>query len=112
MRDNISDLANWPKTRGGEPIFKSTNEALLYAQLVFQEPDKQQDLCHYRVNTYKQLKAERERKKPNIDRIFGLAVRAQFFREAFMECLRIQDELHQVGGGQPNETDASARCDY
>lgn len=99
MRDNISDLARWPLTRGGEPIFKSTNEALLYAQLVFQEPDKQQDLCHYRVNTYKKLKAERERMKPNIDQVFALAVRAQFFREAFMECLRIKDENNKATGG-------------
>ena len=99
MRDNISNLASWPKRRSGEVIFKTTNEALLYAQLIFNEPDKQQELCHYRVNAYKKLKAERERKKPNLDKMFALAVRGQFFREAFMECQRIKDENSNPTGG-------------
>jgi hypothetical protein len=99
MRDNISDLANWPKTHGLQPILKSTNEAFLYAQLIYAEPDKQQDLCHYRVDTYKKLKAERERERPNINNMFALAVRAQFFREAFEECLRIKDENSKAIGG-------------
>lgn len=99
MRDNISDLVRWPKTRAGEPILKSTNEAFLYAQLISAEPDKQQDLCHYRVDTYKKLKAERKRLKPNINNMFALAVRAQFFREAFEECLRINDENSNTTGG-------------
>lgn len=99
MRDNISDLANWPKNLAGQPILQSTNEAFLYAQLIYAEPDKQQDLCHYRVDAYKKLKAERQRKHPNINNIFSLAVRAQFFREAFEECLRIKDENSKSTGG-------------
>lgn len=92
MRDNISDLANWPKRRNGQPFLNSTNESYLYAQLIYDNPPKKADLIIYRQEVYKQLKAERERKKPNLQTMMDKAVRAQFFRECLEECQRITDE--------------------
>ena len=92
MRDNISDLAMWPRRRNGQPIFKSTNEAFLYAQLIYDTPPKKADLIIYRQEVYKQLKVQRDRKKPNLQNMMDLAVRAQFYRECLEECHRIEEE--------------------
>lgn len=92
MRDNLSDLVNWPNRGNGQPILKSTNEAFLYAQLIYNDLRRQDDLVKYRQQVYKQLKVERERKKPNLQNMMDKAVRAQFFRECLEECQRIRDE--------------------
>jgi len=78
MRDVISDLANWPRRRNQEPIFQSTNEAYLYAQLIYDKPEKQTALTSYRENTYKQLSIERSKKKLNFNTMLDLTARAHF----------------------------------
>lgn len=93
MRDVISDLANWPRRRNQEPIFKSTNEAYLYAQLIFDKPEKQTGLTSYRENTYRQLALERSKKKPNFTTMIALAARAHFYRECLDEVDRIKKEV-------------------
>lgn len=92
MRHHISDLDNWPLNLIGWPIFTSTNEAMLYAQLIYDKPDKQQDLLHYREETYQELRWEREKKEPDLQVMMDLAVTGQFFRECFNECQRLKDE--------------------
>lgn len=98
MRETITDLANWPKRRDDQPILKSSNEALLYAQLVYDNLQKQQALANFRDQAYQKLRLERERKKPNPQRMMDLAVQAQLFRECFMHTLRILDEGLQPKG--------------
>lgn len=93
------DLANWPLNLIGWPILTSTNEAFLYAQLIYNDPDKQAHLVRYRQETYAELRRERDKKDPDLQHMMDLAVTAQFFREAFMECLRIQDENSNPTGG-------------
>ena len=99
MRETITDLANWPKSRNNHPILKSSNEALLYAQLVYDNPIKQGDLVIFRDEAYQMLRLERQRKKPNPQRMMDLAVKAQLFRECFMHTLRILDETAKPEGG-------------
>jgi len=92
MPPTISDLANWPKDRRGLPIFTSTHDALLYAQLVAHDKDRQELLSISREDIYIKLKHERHSKKPNLQRMMDLAVKAQFYRECLEECQRIKDE--------------------
>lgn len=92
MRDTISDLANWPRRRNGQPFLNSTNESFLYAQLIHDNPPKKADLIIYRQEVYKQLKVQRDRKKPNLQNMMDLAVRAQLYRECLQECHRIEEE--------------------
>lgn len=99
MRDVITDLANWPHRRSGQPILKSSNEALFYAQLVYNNPKKMDELVFYRKRIYQALRAEREKRSPNFQNMMDMAVRAQLFREAFMEAARIQDEISKTEGG-------------
>ena len=99
MRETMTDLANWPKSRDGNPIIRTSNEALLYAQLVYNDPVKQPDLATFREQAYEKLRVERERKKPNPQRMMDLAVKAQLFRECHVHTLRILDEGLQPKGG-------------
>lgn len=96
MKAIVSDLANWPVRKSNEPVFFCTNDALLYAQLIFDKQDKQDWLTICRSNAYAQLSIERKRQHPNYHRMMDLAVRAQFFREALQEVQRINDEGYDV----------------
>lgn len=96
MNDTPKDLASWPLNLIGWPIFTSTNDALLYAQLICYDPDKQDNLVRYRQETYQELKREREKKNPDLNHMMDLAVTAQFYREAYMEASRINGELRQI----------------
>ncbi len=96
MRYVISDLASWPRRRNHEPILKSTNEAYLYAQLIYNNLAKQTSLISYRDNTYYHLKRERVKKKPNFTVMIDLAARAHFYTECLDEVHRINSELHPI----------------
>jgi hypothetical protein len=92
MRTTITDLANWPVRRNGQPIFNSTQEAYLYAQLIWDDPKIIEDLSGYRSDTLVNLKYERSQKHPNLNTMMDLACRAQFFRECLEEVERIGKE--------------------
>lgn len=92
MSHILSDLANWPVRKNKEPILSSTHDAFLYAQLIYHRQDKQDWLTVCRSNAYIQLKAEREKEKPNPQRMMDLSVKAQLFRETLDEVQRINDE--------------------
>lgn len=101
----ITDLNSWPLDLVGWPVLKTTNEALLYAQLIYNDTHKQEHLPYYRKELYAQLKCEREKKEPDFDYMMDLAVRAQFYRECLEESQRIRLEKVNTPGGQPNDTD-------
>lgn len=92
MRDIISDLANWPRRINQEPIIKSTNEAYLYAQLIYDDQAKQNGLTSYRDATYKRLAEHRSKKIPNFTIMIDLASRAHFYKECLDEIQRIKEE--------------------
>jgi len=92
MKPTIKTLDNWPKLRNGQPVFHSTEEALLFAQLIFDKPDEQAKLQFYRDDCYIKLKHQRESKQPALNYMVTIAVRAQLFRECLEECQRINNE--------------------
>lgn len=81
-------IKHWPRTRGGELIFESSEDAVSYGSLVSNYRNKINNLKYLRSETYKQIALEKQRKAPDIQRIFDLAVKAQFFREAYDEAER------------------------
>lgn len=95
----ITDLNSWPLDLVGHPVLKTSNEAILYAQLIYNDTDKQAHLPHYRKEMHTELKREREKKEPNLDYMMDLAMRAQFYRECLEECQRIKDEKFNTPGG-------------
>lgn len=98
MTYKLTDLNSWPVTDNGQPILKSTNEAMFYAQLIYDRGDYQHVLSGYRALIYRQLKAMRESENPDLDYMMGLAVKAQFCRECLEECQRIKDEKFNTPG--------------
>jgi len=92
MEDKPKTLANWPLMENGQPLLKTTNQALLYAQLIYKREDKQKQLAVCRAGIYKPFYQERDKKDPDFDIMMGLAIRAQFYRECLEEVQRIKDE--------------------
>lgn len=88
----ITNLSTWPKDRRGLPIFTSSQDAFLYAQLIENNPDKQKMLILSRQDAYIKLRHERHSKQPNLQRMMDLAIRAQLYRECSEEVQRIKDE--------------------
>lgn len=90
----LTDLNSWPLRDNEEPIFQTSNDAIFYAQFIWDLPEKQKIMDGYRKRTYALLKFERQRAPQNWDRMMDLAVRAQFFRECLEECHRIRYQEH------------------
>lgn len=85
-------LGTWPLRRNGEPIFRTTNDAILYAQLVSHRTTAVDEMIAWREKAHRDLQRSRKRKYPSLDRLMVYATKAQFFRECAIEILRIQDE--------------------
>jgi len=88
----LSNLATWPTDRIGLPIFTSSRDAILYAQLIEGHPDKQKMLSISRQDLYIKLRHERHLNQPNLQRMMNLAIKAQLYRECLDELQRIKDE--------------------
>ena len=93
MRDfHAYTLDNWPRRRRGDLIFRTTEEAFYYANIVEDRASAYDLLSKWRANTYQEIKAARSKKPLNFDKLFDLAVRAQFYREAMEELSRLNQE--------------------
>jgi hypothetical protein len=93
MRDyHAFTLDSWPRRKRGDLIFTSTEEAFYYAYIVEDRVSAYDLLRKWRTNTYQDIKAAREKRVINFDRLFDLAVRAQFYREAMEEISRLNSE--------------------
>lgn len=92
----LATLDSWPKDRRGLPIFTNTQDALLYAQLIYRNPDKQKMLTVCLQDAYIKLRTERHSKQPNLHRMCDLSVKAQLYRECLEEAQRIKDEQFHV----------------
>jgi hypothetical protein len=93
MRDyHAFTLDSWPRRKRGDLIFTSTEEAFYYAHIVEDRVSAYDLLRKWRANTYFDIKFYREKKPIDFDRLFDLAVRAQFYREAMEEISRLNSE--------------------
>ena len=93
MRDfHAYTLENWPRRKQGDLIFTSTEEAFYYAYIVEDKHVAYNLLMKWRFNTYREIDALKKKKPLNFDRLFDLAVRAQFYREAMEEISRLNQE--------------------
>jgi hypothetical protein len=92
----IKKYGNWPRTKNGRPVFKSTEDANFYAQLIWDMDDEQKWLLICRDDLYVKLRHERERPEPNFQVMMNTACQAQFLRECVEECQRIKDEKFKV----------------
>lgn len=92
MRITITKPESWPRRRNGQPIFKTTQEAVFYANLITKDKKSVDEIDLYLKAARRQIKAEREKAQPNLDRMMELATKGQFYRECLDEVKRIRNE--------------------
>ena len=95
MRDFHTDLKLWPRRKNGEPIFRTTFEAIFYAQLAAKGGGHVKEMKAWREKAHRDLQHVRKDKSPNLDRLMEYAVKAQLFRECYEEIERINGEDKQ-----------------
>ena len=83
----------WPRNGRGEIIFTSTNEALYYAGIVEDKQAAYNFLKKWAMNAYQNFDYLRSKKPINYDRLFDLAARKQFYREAMEEIQRLNEGI-------------------
>jgi len=83
------NLSDWPRNGRGEVIFTSTNEALYYAGIVEDRLATYNFLKKWRLNARQNFDHLKALKGCSHDRLFDLAVKAQFYREAMEELERL-----------------------
>lgn len=108
MMKAISDIKMWPTTINGELELNSTHESFYLAHLIGDDPDVIRRISRARDNAYLSLRVEKAKLRPNYDKMFQLAVKAQLFRECLEEVVRIKrgyptrlDYDHFIATGQP-----------
>jgi len=99
MKTFANNFGNWPRTRGDEPIFTCTEDAIYYAHLCSDEPDEIDRLTRLRKGAYLRIAEQRGKREPNFQRMMDLAVKAQFYRECLEEIKRINDSKYDLKDG-------------
>ena len=90
MKQYCYNFANWPRTKGDEPIFTCTEQAIYYAHLCSHKPDEIDRLTRLRKGAYARIAEQRAKREPNYQRMMDLACKAQFYRECLEEIQRIE----------------------
>ena len=87
-----TDLKTWPRRKNGEPIFRTANDAIFYAQLASKRTKTIDEMKAWRAKAHRDLQHARENPIPILDKLMNYAVKAQFFRECYEEIERINGE--------------------
>ena len=86
-------VPTWLKTPNGRPCLTTTNDAIFYARLVY---DDDQAICELNI-CYAQLREKMkelsQKYEPDLDDMMEIAVQAQLFRECLDEVKRIKEEV-------------------
>lgn len=93
MTTDIKMFSEWPRNKDKSPIFLNTQEALLFAQLIWDKQAEMAMLDIHAKNCYLNLKNYREAKPLDLNCLIALITQAQLFRECLEECDRIAAEL-------------------
>lgn len=93
MVDKSTTLGTWPKSDSNEPIFNNTGDALLYAALIYNFPEKQGYLFSLRVAYEKATAALLDAAEPDFDLASACAFKCQVFRECLEECKRLLEDF-------------------
>lgn len=95
MTGCITGLHDWPRNKDTSPIFHSTEEAVLYAQLIYNRPDELAILNNYMDSYHIKLKDCRQSNDLNLELLIHLSISAQRYRACAKECERIKAETNQ-----------------
>lgn len=92
MRKVPYNFEGWQRTKGGDPIFTCSEDAIFYAHLIIDDETERLNIARLRRKVLSVLKVMRTKHNPNLQRMMDLAVKAQFYRECLEEVERIEKE--------------------
>lgn len=88
----ISTLAYWPKNKDNEPIFKSTEDAYFFANLVYDNEKEIKIIRKAHDLARLHFKALRDRDSQDLNKMGHLATKIQYARECLEEIDRIHND--------------------
>jgi len=91
MNRMMDKVELWPRNKAHEPIFTSSEDAVFYGALISRHKPQISELKQLRTRVYYEIELEKKRKAPSLQKIMNLAVKGQFFREAYEEAERLND---------------------
>lgn len=89
MVSRTEKAKRWPRRKSGEIVFKTTHEAVFYANLIYDDKPLMDEIEHYLRAARKQLTIMRQSNEQNLNLLMEIAVKAQLFRECLEEVMRI-----------------------
>lgn len=92
-------LKAWPRNNAGQPIFKTSEQAIFYAVLIYDKPDRVDIINKLRRNALADIGQRRKKNGANMDLLMQLAVKAQFARECLEEVDRLKNSTYQLNQG-------------
>lgn len=92
MIRTITDFNQWPRTKGEDPIFTCSEDAIFYAHLIAGEVQERTRIAKLRKKVVFDLKVKRFEAVPNLQRMMDLAVKGQYYRKCLEELERIEKE--------------------
>ncbi len=92
MHISLLSLEEWPTGIFEDPVLKSTNDAYLYAKLIWNSVERQGFLVDLRSRLQKACVILLNDKNPDFDLCSCLACLSQFYRECLEECARIKED--------------------
>lgn len=89
---NAYTLDDWPRRKSGELVFTTTDEAIYYANITDDRLAAYNLLKKWRKKNQQDINFLKNKDTYNWNRLFDLAVRGQFYREAMEEIERLNKE--------------------
>jgi len=96
MRTYPYTFENWPTTQAGDPMFTCSEQAIYFAHLASDKIEVVDLLTKLRKRAYFDIGVIRATARPNLQRMMDLAVKAQFYREALEEIIRINESQYEL----------------
>lgn len=92
MTNRTQKAEQWPRRRSGEILFNTTNEAIIFAHIIFDNNPFIEEIEKSLYAARDQIAIMHGRDNPNLDILMQIAVKAQLFRECLEEVTRITVE--------------------
>lgn len=92
MVSRLDRAKKWPRRRSGEILFNTTNEAIIFAHLIFDNKPMVEEIEKSLYAARDEIATLHGRLDPDLDILMQTAVKAQMFRECLEEVMRIMVE--------------------
>lgn len=92
MVSRVERAQKWPRRKSGEILFNTTNEAFIYAHLIFDNKALVDEMQQSLYTARDELAILAGRENHDLDIHMQVAVKAQMFRECLEEVMRILTE--------------------